>query len=320
MWYYDDYTSRLAEKRRAEEDDLSLYSVDDDGRPLIHQDDALLALELETDSDHLDDGERQEAAADHPYWNESLGRPDCESTPDAVDHRQHQTRVKNQLLRGTCVCFASLAGIEAVEKRRSGNDLDLSEQYANWLFMGNQGRNLCADGLRTTLAARYLNAQGVCVEHQLPYEDKAQVNLHCNAAPPVAARAAADYGIGTYAIIDRLGGRGPSIANPAYLECILANGQDIVFGTHVAWGRPDANGVHDVIIDAYGNPLRSRGGHAMLIVGYDRSAAVPYFVCKNSWGDTKGVSGYYYLSYDYLIEYAKYGYLTLTIRTDMTAP
>ena len=320
MWYYDDYTSRLTEKRRAADHDLSLYSVDDVGRPLIQQDDALLALELETDADHLDDGERQEAAADHPFWDEALGHPDCESTPDAVDHRQCQTPIKNQQDRGTCVCFASLAGIEAIYKRGSGNDLDLSEQYANWLFMGNQGRDQCADGLRTTLAARYLAAQGVCEERHLPYEGKDEVNRHCNAAPPVGARAAADYGIGTYAIVDRLGGRGPSIANPAYLECILANDQDIVFGTHVAWGRPDANGVHDVIVDAYGNPIRSRGGHAMVIVGYDRSAPIPYFVCKNSWGDTKGVSGYYFLSYDYLIEYAKYGYLTLTVRSDMTAP
>ena len=318
MWYYDDYTSRLAEKRAAGQDDLSLYSVADDGRPFIHQNDALLPLELETDADHLDDGERQEAADNHPFWDETRKRPDCDTTPDAVDHRQYQTAIKDQMDRGTCVCFASLAGIEAVVKRSSGNELDLSEQYANWLFMGNLGRNQCDDGLRTTLAARYLAAQGVCEERHLPYEDRSQVNLHCNAAPPVAARAAADYGIATYAIIDRLGGRGPSIANPAYLECIIANDHDIVFGTQVAWGQPDSNGVHDVLTDDYGNPLRSRGGHAMLIVGYDRTAPVPYFVCKNSWGDMPGVSGYYYLSYDYLIEYAKYGYLTLAIRSDMT--
>ena len=190
-----------------------------------------------------------EAADDHPFWDESLGRPDCDSTPDAVDHRQHQTAIRDQLDRGTCVCFASLAGIEAAHKRLTEDDLDLSEQYANWLFMGNMGHDQCDDGLRTTLAARYLAAQGVCEEYHHPYEDKANVNCHCNAAPSVAARAAADHGIGEYAIIDRLGGRGPSIANPAYLECILANDRDIVLGTHVAWGRPDANGVHDVLTE-----------------------------------------------------------------------
>lgn len=318
MWYYDGYSSRLAEKRRAEYEDLSLYRVDGNGRTLIHQDDALVPLELETDTDHLNDEERREAASEHPFWNETLGRPVCASTPDVVDHRQNQTPIRDQIDRGTCVCFASLAGIESVLKRRFRNNVDLSEQYANWLFMVKQGRNQCDDGLRTTIAARYLATEGVCEEHHLPYEDKMQVNSHCHATPPAPALAAANFGIGSYAIIDRLGGHGPSIANPAYLECILDNDHDIVFGTHVAWGRPDDNGVHDVITDTYGNPLRSRGGHAMLIVGYDRTAPVPYFVCKNSWGDTKGVNGYYYLSYDYLIEYAKSGYLTLTVRNDMT--
>ena len=54
----------------------------------------------------------------------------------------------------------------------------------------------------------------------------------------------------------------------------------------------------------------------MLIVGY-RTGPVPYFVCKNNWGDTKGIGGYCCLSYDYLIEYAKYGYIIHGIRSDL---
>lgn len=107
------------------------------------------------------------------------------------------------------------------------------------------------------------------------------------------------------------------VSGTDYLECILHHGHDIVFGTHVAWGHPDANGVHDVILDPYGNPLRSRGGHAMLLVGYDRSGPIPYFIYKNSWRPTVGVAGYYYLSYDYVREYAKYGYVVLAARSDM---
>ena len=55
----------------------------------------------------------------------------------------------------------------------------------------------------------------------------------------------------------------------------------------------------------------------MLIVGYDRAGLIPYFICKNSWGAAKGDGGYYYLSYDYLIEYAKYGYIVHGIRSDL---
>jgi hypothetical protein len=144
------------------------------------------------------------------------------------------------------------------------------------------------------------------------------VQTHCSAAPSTAARSEAKYGIDRYALIDRLGLLGPSIANPDYLEALICDGHDVVFGTHVAWGRPDANGVHDVRLDNYGNPQQSRGGHAMVMVGYDRDAPLPYFICKNSWGTGAGVGGYYSLSYDYLRTYAKDGYIVAQIRADMS--
>jgi hypothetical protein len=205
-------------------------------------------------------------------------------------------------------------------KAQSDRDIDLSEQYANWLYMTQEGRNQCDDGLRTTLAARYLSTHGVCEESDYPYEDLAEVLTHCTTAPLASAQNNAKYGIGQHVLIDRLGLLGPSIANPEYLEVLICRGYDIVFGTHVAWGNPDANGVYDVILDAYGNPQKSRGGHAMLIVGYDRSSPLPYIICKNSWGTGTGDSGYYYLSYDYVRTYAKYGYIVEQIRTDMPAP
>ncbi|MBM3225347.1 MAG: hypothetical protein FJZ47_16305 [Candidatus Tectomicrobia bacterium] len=66
--------------------------------------------------------------------------------------------------------------------------------------------------------------------------------------------------------------------------------------------------------------IQSRGGHAMVIVGYDRLAPLPYFICKNSWGVSAGRSGYYYLSYDYMRTYAKYGYIVQPIHTNMALP
>ena len=40
------------------------------------------------------------------------------------------------------------------------------------------------------------------------------------------------------------------------------------------------------------------GGHAILIVGYDDSKS--WFICRNSWGDSWGDKGYFYLSYDFI--------------------
>ncbi len=55
----------------------------------------------------------------------------------------------------------------------------------------------------------------------------------------------------------------------------------------------------------------------MLIVGYNRSAPIPYIICKNSWGTSVGVSGYYNLSFDYIRQYARYSYIVQKFRLDM---
>lgn len=164
-----------------------------------------------------------------------------------------QTPVRNQEDRGTCVCFASLANLEVPLKAQLQEDVDLSEQYANWLYMDIAGNDWCKDGLKTTLTAQYLTQYGVCMEGLCASEDASAIAAHCSDKPSIKARQEAKYGIGEYALIDNLGILGPSIANPSYLEAILCHGHDIVFGVHVAWGKtPDTNGVFDIILDKHG--------------------------------------------------------------------
>ncbi len=318
---FEEYAANLAKKQRATEDDLAMYAQIEGGRGSIAVGDDTFILDPEGEDDELDMAEREASDADNPYWDISANAPEgVAQLANSVDHRPYETAIKNQDGRGTCVCFASLANLEAILKRHEKGDCDLSEQYANWLYMRIAGKNQCDDGLRTTLAARHLSSYGVCEESLAPYEVREVVQEHCLASPSKEVIAGAKYGIATYTLIDRLGLQGPSIANPSYLERLLAEDHDITFGTKVAWGHPDDNGVHDVILDPYGNPLPSRGGHAMLVVGYERApdTPIPYIVCKNSWGPDKGVDGYYYLSYDYIRTYAKYGYIVTEMRTDMS--
>ncbi len=318
--YFEGFKERLRLKNQATEEELAMYINTEDGKINMQFEDGVIPLDSEDEEDTLDLFEAQRSMEDTPFWDFENRIPECNQTPDIVDHRPNQTSIKNQLDRGTCVCFASLACLESLligTEEEVANEFDLSEQYANWLFMGMQGRNQCDDGMRTTQSAVYLSQKGVCLEYLAPYENKSTVRQHCNTPPSVSARNNAHYGIGDYAIIQRLGPQDPSISNPDYLECILSRGYDIVFGTRVAWGYPDVNNVYDIILDANGKPLTSRGGHAMLLVGYNKNAPIPYFIFKNSWGTNRGDQGYYYLSYDYIIEYAKYGYIVYTTRNDM---
>lgn len=232
--------------------------------------------------------------------------------PSAVDHRPNQTPVKNQNPRGTCVCFASMAGLEMAY---GGGSLDLSEQYANWVYMTAEGRSCKQAGLQTHNSANYLAAHGVSTESRCAYQTSFAAWCNNGGSPPPTARADADshspYRISSYQKIwrnnDLTTDTGAWINNPRYLEGILASGKDIVFGTHVAgWTTASMAAVVDVQLNASGDPLPSVGGHAILLVGYNRTGQ--YFIAKNSWGTGRGHAGYVYLSYDYIRTYAKYGY------------
>lgn len=318
---YLEYARRITQKRYATDEELAMYHPISYGRYEIKMDGRKFRLDPEDENDKLNAREKEEAQRNPPYWDKTTHNLVASAIlPDQVDHRSFQTPIKDQLSdRNTCVSFASLANLEAIIYKETGNMLNLSEQYANWLYMRFEGKNQCDDVLRTTLAASYLSQAGVCPENDYPYEDSMTVHMHCDSWPPTLARQNAKYGIGQYALIDNPGPFGPSIANTDYLETLLYKGHDIVFGTRIAWGRANENGVFDIIRDSNGNPIASRGGHAMMIVGYNRSASatIPYFIVKNSWGVVLGVNGYYFLSYDYIRQYAKYGYIVQKVRTDM---
>ena len=235
--------------------------------------------------------------------------------PNVVDHRPNQTSVKDQNNRGTCVCFASLAGLEA---KYGSTTLDLSEQYANYLYMTAEGHGCKSAGLQTTNSADYLKANGVCQESVCPYQnDKYNFPAYCNngGAPAPAMRTSAvghdPYRIKSFEKIWRdeslTTDIGNWINNPRYLMSILASGQDIVFGTHVAGWVSPYGGIIDVTLTPGGDPVGSVGGHAMLVVGYNRTEE--YFIVKNSWGTSRGHAGYVYLSFDYVRTYSKYGYI-----------
>lgn len=84
------------------------------------------------------------------------------------------------------------------------------------------------------------------------------------------------------------------------LEGCLASGHCIAFGLllHDRWY--DKNGVAKTGIAT--TPVKgekARGGHAMLIVGYDRKKRL--FLIRNSWGTQWGIQGYCWIPYDYVL-------------------
>lgn len=252
------------------------------------------------------------------YYAQDLGllapaaaQSDAETAelPAVIDLRVNQSSVKDQGGRGTCVSHACMGLLEAYAHI---ND-NLSEQYTHYKFNVFLGRAHNQDaGLKTTDGAPFLaRSDGrICLESEWPYiPDQAAINAQVAAGtygPPAAAVANQTFGIGAYKIIEDKGLVGESIKNTRYLEALLYQGYNVVFGCHASWDDKDNNGILDPLLDSSGNPVGT-AGHAMLIVGYNRTDQ--YFIVKNSWDRTWGHNGYGYFHYNFIRSCAKYGFV-----------
>lgn len=289
--------------------EMPLISPEDfDYEPDISDEDKKAAIPIEKELSGLEGYFKKESVFDGEMAEDTYDADEA-GLPEMVDHRSEQSPVKNQGGRGTCVAHASMAVIEAFGHIPD----DLSEQYTHYKFNEIEGRpHNINSGLRTTNAAPYLaRSDGrVCLESEWPYITQ-QGTINSMVAdgvygPPQAAVANQTYGYGQYKIITDQGLTGESIKNTRYLEALLYKGYNIVIGTWVSWDDKDNNGILDPVLDPNGDPI-GRGGHAMLVVGYNRTSQ--YFILKNSWGRGWGHDGYAYLHYNLVRSCFKYGFV-----------
>jgi C1A family cysteine protease len=230
------------------------------------------------------------------------------------DHRSCQTAIRDQGDRGTCTAFASVAGIEAFEKCKKGVTADLSENNAYHVSMQNEGKICKSDpGTATYMTAQYLTTGRICEESQMPYTMLGGVPANDAGHVPAGCQGAERFGFTDTQLVMGTNFGGPAVDNannPTYLESVINSGYNIVYGLYVAgtdWSDGSAeSGVVDVQT-MNGAPAPSVGGHAMLLVGFDHAGN--YFIFKNSWSASHGHAGYFYLSYDYIRTYGKYGYI-----------
>ncbi len=243
-----------------------------------------------------------------PHW--IAGAPDLLSPSPSIDHSPNQTPVKNQRDRLTCASFATVAAMEAILLAQ-GPETILSEQYACYVANGDE----CLDAAEIDVMAAALAQRPICVEALCQYQDRFAASRNCKQPPSPAAIQQAKYSIGSHQDIPNLGLAAPSVANTDYLESLLFQGNDIVVEIEAAIDLA-GTGIQDVVLDPLnGGPLRTGRKHALLIVGYDRQGAPPYFISKNSYGTSLGHSGYYWFSYAYMATYAIRGVIVGSVQT-----
>lgn len=188
--------------------------------------------------------------------------------------------IRNQGKRGTCVAHATCDVLECQLARRTGEKLDVSEQFVYWSAKEADGTP-AEEGTWLRVAMPKTASEGACLESVWPYNpEKVPGNVSQGPAPPGAA---ADAGKRLLANPTQLDPR-----DPEAMREVLDRRMPIAISVPVYnnwYSNPAANAI-GLIPMPIANSVR-KGGHAMCVAGYSWDtdfAGGGYFIVRNSWG------------------------------------
>lgn len=203
-------------------------------------------------------------------------------SPSRVDLRIFCSSIENQGNLGSCTGQAIAGAIELLNKRnRKPTDVSrLFIYYYERLLLGTVNYDSGAyirDGIKAT------NHYGASLESLWPHDIS-----KFRQEPILEAKTDA---------LNRKVTRYERVTN--FNQCIdaLTNGYPIIMGFHVYSSFMSAC-VAKTGVMPYPNTKRERllGGHAVLLVGYNKRESV--FIARNSWGTNWGERGYFYMPFN----------------------
>jgi len=204
------------------------------------------------------------------------------TSPNSIDLRNYCSPIENQGSLGSCTGQAIAGAIELLNKR-NGNYRDISRlfiYYYERLILGTVNYDSGAyirDGIKST------NHYGASLESLWPHD----IRKYKQEPITEAKNDALNRKVTRYERLTNLDG---------FIDA-LTNGYPIIMGFNV-YTSFMSNNVARTGIMPYPNIKRERllGGHAVLIVGYNKTKKV--FIARNSWGTGWGDRGYFYMPFD----------------------
>lgn len=196
------------------------------------------------------------------------------------------TPTKNQADLGTCWAFASLTALET--SLTPEKTYDFSEDHMSW----NNGYNLLQnEGGDSSMAMAYLLSwKGPVLEREDPYGDGKTVE---NLTPSVHVQEIQVIGSKNFDGIKRAVFLEGGVQSSLYMSLRDAEG--------------NSSNAYNADTSAYCYIGTEKANHDVVILGWDDTYAasnfsVPpegdgAFICVNSWGETFGENGYFYVSY-----------------------
>lgn len=212
-----------------------------------------------------------------------------EKLPKQIDLRAECPPVYDQGQLGSCTANALGAAFDFDRKKEGHDFMTPSRLFIYWNERDIEGTVDSDAGANIRDGVKVLLRIGTCRELEWPYD----ISKFTQEPPEQTFIDAEKNQALTYQRIMR-----PS-NDPAHdmLMC-LANGYPFVTGFTVYESFEEDEVARTGIAPLPGPNERALGGHAVLVVGYDISKQ--WFVCRNSWGETWGDEGYFYLPFTYL--------------------
>ena len=212
--------------------------------------------------------------------------------PIVVDLRSGCSAIVDQGELGSCTANAIASGLREYWDNRAGKLTLLSRLWLYWAERNIEGRVDEDSGAYIRDGMKILQKMGCAPEIDWPYD----ITKFRHRPPIKSTNDAVQYKITEYHRVTDL----------TALKSALAEGFPVVIGIQV-YESFESDQVEQIGIV----PLPKRGeqflgGHAVLAVGYKddvKNKGQGVVICRNSWGDSWGDKGYFYLPYSYFVSY-----------------
>lgn len=218
---------------------------------------------------------------DFPYASLVFAIP---SLPKKADLRTYCSTIENQGDLGSCTACSLVGNLEFLKKRKLKKCINFSRLflYYNERVIRNTVKEDSGASLRDGIKS--LVKAGDCTENLWPY------NIGRFRVKPDsrAYKNALNYQIKSYYRLN----------TPAEMKHTLSSGFPFVFGFAVYESFESDDVARTGIVPMPEDDERMLGGHAVMAVGFDDDKQ--QFIIRNSWGESWGDKGYFYLPYKYL--------------------
>ncbi|EKS8373234.1 C1 family peptidase [Bacillus thuringiensis] len=208
--------------------------------------------------------------------------------PNRIDLREYFPEVRSQGKFGTCVPFAMTALREYyIAKDAGARGTDITYLSPAYMYYPNGPY----DGMYIESALQVLKRSGVPPETERLYDVNTEnIEQFKQPVTPTQKENALPYKISGYQVI-----RETNMVHK--IKQALANQDPVLIGINV-YPNFDATPTNGIIPPV--TEKKSRGGHALVVVGYDEKNE--WFIVRNSWGEKFGDHGYAYMHYQTLLD------------------